>query len=260
MEVCAGVQVVASRILNLKEKSLETEYYDSGGGVERMKVVQRKGRNNTSTMNDDDGLIDHQNMINAEKEMVTRVKNLQIENLDFVRTRRRDEDGLRKAFFTGDHDVEVGTSRPKTPALIARKNDQEQTSLDYLSPYLFFVKDVHNITTEEAMMVYKSCTRTLEDRMLERANIIQNRLNEENERLAQCQASYQQRLLQIDGQSEQDFEQLCSEINFKIKILEKRLHDHEESSLDKLKKLELKLKGDERLNSPKAQTSDAPLK
>ena len=109
-------------------------------------------------------------------------------------------------------------------------------------------------------MVYKSCTRTLEDRMLERANIIQNRLNEENERLAQCQASYQQRLLQIDGQSEQDFEQLCSEINFKIKILEKRLHDHEESSLDKLKKLELKLKGDERLNSPKAQTSDAPLK
>jgi hypothetical protein len=256
MEVCAGVQDVASRILNLKEKSLETEYYDSNGGVERIKVVQRKGRNNTSTINDDDGLIDQQNMINAEKEMVTRVKNLQIENLDFVRTRRRDEDGLRKAFFTSDHDVVTS----KTPTLMARKNDQEQTCLDYLSPYLFYVKDVHNITTEEAMMVYKLCTKTLEDRMLERANIIQNRLNEENERLAQCQASYQQRLLQIDGQSEQDFEQLCSEITFTIKILGGRLHDHEESSLDKLKKLELKLKGDERLNSLKAQTSDAPLK
>ena len=242
---------MASRILNLKEKSLETEYYDCSRGVERTKVVQRKGRNNASTMNDDDGLVDHQNMINAEKEMVTRVKNLQIENLDSVRTRKRDEDGLRKAFFTGDHDAEVGSSRPKTPALIARKNEKEQTSLDYLSPYLFFLADVHNFTKEEAMMVYTSCTRTLEDRMLERANIIQSRLNEENERLAQCQASYQKRLLQIDGQSEQDFTQLCSEITFKIKILERRLHDHEGSSLDKLKKLEVKLKGDERLKSLK---------
>jgi hypothetical protein len=38
-------------------------------------------------------------------------------------------------------------------------------------------------------------------------------------------------------------------MTFRIKILERRLHEHEESSLDKLKMLQVKLKGDERLKA-----------
>jgi hypothetical protein len=97
--------------------------------------------------------------------------------------------------------------------------------------------------------VYEHASCTLENRVLERANIIQNRLNEENESLAKCQASYQHGLLQTDGQSEQDFNQMCSRMTFRIKILERRLHEHEESSLGKLKMLQVKLKGDERLKA-----------
>jgi len=237
---------VASRTLFLKEKTLETELYHSIGGIERRKLVYRKGRENTSANSNDDGLLNCQKMINAETEMVQRVKTLNIQSLELVRARRRrEEDTLRN----GERDTDSGPLKSKTPTVDTTLNEKGQASLDYLTPYMFFVQDADNITKEEATQVYEYASRTLEDRVLERANIIQNRLNNEHERLGRCQASFQQGLLQTDGQSEQDFKQLCSEINFRIKILERRLHEHEISSLGKLKTLQIKLKGDERLKA-----------
>ena len=244
---CQGSALhIASRTLFLKEKVLETEYFDNDGGIDKKKIVQSKRRNQNATVNDDDDLIDHETLINSEKEIVTAVRNLHQETLDHVRTRKRDEDTLRND-MSREIDNNPVTSRPKTP-LVKMKNDAVQMKIDYLSPYLSFVQNINEISKEEAILIRDSCTTTMKERLMERANIIQNRLNEEHERLTQCQTSYQHKL-QTDSQSEEAFEKLCGEIAFKIKILERRLQEHEDASLDKVKALESKLVNDPRLHT-----------
>lgn len=196
-------------------------------------------------MVDDDELLSHQRMNNAEKEMVAAVRNLHQETLDLVRSRKRDEDPLRSD-IPCNIDKKKVVSSPKVQSVTSERKDVMQNGVDYLSPYLFFVKDIHHITRIEAEEIRDSCLATTKERLLERANIIQGRLNEEHQRLTQSQAIYQQRP-ESDSESKQKFEKLCGEIAFKTKILERRLQEHEDSSLDKLKKLENKLKEDSRL-------------
>jgi hypothetical protein len=225
---------------------LETQYFNPDGGIQKKKVTQSKRRDHNTTVRDDDDLIDHQRLNKAEKEMLTAVRNLHCDILDLLRARKRDEAPLRIDTFSESDNKKVIT-RPKAPRT-SERNETSQMDVDYLSPYLVFVEDVNNISRDEALNIRDSCLTTVKERLLERANIIQNRLNEEQERLTQIQASYQQKLDKDSG-SEEEFEKLCGEIAFKTKILERRLQEHEDSSLDKLKKLESKLQDDPRLNA-----------
>ena len=112
-------------------------------------------------------------------------------------------------------------------------NVEEERRNDYLFPYMIFVKDSSNITEEEGKQIIHAYLKAAKECFQERANIIQNRLHEETEKLSSLQASYQQsngRAIHLD-----DFERECSEMNFRIKVLEKRLLDHEESSVEKFK-------------------------
>ena len=166
--------------------------------------------------------------------------------MDLIRARKRDEDTLRNDL---SNDVEGGqvASRPKTLEVNQNLN-KAKTGIDYLSPYLTSVQDIDNISTEEATRIREACMAAMRERLVERANIIQNRLDEENKRLALNQVSYQQNL-DGDHQSEDDFEKVCSEIVFRIKILERRILEHEDTALNKLKELECKLNDDPRLKA-----------
>jgi DnaJ-domain-containing protein 1 len=59
----------------------------------------------------------------------------------------------------------------------------------------------------------------LKERLIERANIIMTRLNEENAKLAKKQATFQRNQRDNDPQAEEDFERFCSEAMFRIQIL-----------------------------------------
>ncbi len=60
-------------------------------------------------------------------------------------------------------------------------------SADYLTPFLLNVTDVTKISKDEAKEARESCLRALKDRLLDRANIIQKRLDEENTQLSKRQ-------------------------------------------------------------------------
>merc|ERR1711967_187174 len=69
----------------------------------------------------------------------------------------------------------------------ARQEEAEDTDVrkvDYLTPFLQNVSDVKKITREQGMKAREACLRALKERLLERANIIQTRLDEENSLLA----------------------------------------------------------------------------
>jgi hypothetical protein len=117
---------------------------------------------------------------------------------------------------------------------------------DYLSPFLRHLKDPSKLTREEAMDVRQTCLDSLKARLVERANIIQSRLNDENSKLARKQEQFQR--AQRDGEmSSDDYEKYCTEAMFRIHILEQRLVAHEETALKKFAELDAKLASDSRL-------------
>ena len=119
----------------------------------------------------------------------------------------------------------------------------DSKGIDYLSPYL---RNIRDITKEEALEIRQVCLDALKARLVERANIIQSRLNEENSKLAKKQETFQRQ--QRDGDlSTEEYEKYCTAAMFRIQILEERLGKHEETALKKFADLDAKLAADPRL-------------
>jgi hypothetical protein len=126
------------------------------------------------------------------------------------------------------------------------KEDKDTKGLNYLTPYLRVIKDPLNVTKEEALEVRQNCLDALRARLVERANIIQSRLNDENTKLGREQERFQRSQREGDLSTE-EYEKYCTEAMFRIQILEQRLATHEEAALRKFADLNAKLSSDERL-------------
>ncbi|RHY46059.1 hypothetical protein DYB38_010915 [Aphanomyces astaci] len=143
------------------------------------------------------------------------------------------------------------TTAPPHDAPVIATHAKAET--DYLSPFLQSVHSHHRtphgggrkqvLSREDAHYVRDMCLKNLKERLLERANIIQTRLDKENAALAKKQAAFQRSQREHD----QEFERFCSETMFRIQILEQRLTRHEETALQKYAELDQRLHSDPRL-------------
>ena len=126
------------------------------------------------------------------------------------------------------------------------REDKDAKGVNYLTPYLRIIKDPSKVTREEAIEVRQNCLDALRSRLVERANIIQSRLNDENAKLGREQERFQRSQREGDLSTE-EYEKYCTEAMFRIQILEQRLATHEEAALRKFADLDSKLASDERL-------------
>ena len=149
--------------------------------------------------------------------------------------------------------------RPSTPI-----NDHRYNALHRPSPivftssllYLFLhfslpsvpqdVKDAKNVSRDEAARAMTDCLTALKERLVERANIIQKRLDDENQQLAKKQNAFQRTRDHTEG-ADEEFEKYCSAAMFRIGILEQRLSRHSETALQKYADVDQKLRSDPRL-------------
>ena len=81
---------------------------------------------------------------------------------------------------------------------------------------------------------------------MERANIIQTRLKDENAALSKLQANFQRSQHTSDEMLE-DYGRQCSEAMFRIQILENRLNAHADAAVKKYGEMSDKLAHDPRL-------------
>lgn len=123
---------------------------------------------------------------------------------------------------------------------------------DYLKPYLGEDYQPHDMTVrlskEEAIRVKDECLKNLKDSLIERANIIQSRLDDENAVLARRQAAFQRNREHQSQEAEEEYEDFCAEAWFRIQILEQRLSRHEDAALQKFAELDTTLRNDPRLS------------
>ena len=104
-----------------------------------------------------------------------------------------------------------------------------------------------SITSGQAFEVRDKALRALQDRLIERANIIQARHDEQTALLAKRQANFQRDRDTMNRHEEEEYERECDEAMFRIQILEQRLKRHEEQALQRFYDLDAKLRQDPRL-------------
>mmetsp|Transcript_26137 Transcript_26137/g.56492 ORF Transcript_26137/g.56492 Transcript_26137/m.56492 type:complete len:176 (+) Transcript_26137:121-648(+) len=126
--------------------------------------------------------------------------------------------------------------------------ESEPLGTDYLSPFLrnAGVGEGGQLTKEDALEIRQACLDALKARLVERANIIQTKLHEENAALGKTQEHFQRAQREGDFDTEK-YEATCTAAMFRIQILEQRLASHEEAALRKFTELDAKLSSDPRL-------------
>lgn len=147
------------------------------------------------------------------------------------------------------------------------ENEKEQEK-DYLLPILKKLNFENTELDEEAAISVKNeALRSLKERLLTRAEIIQRRLEEEQKKLEDAyvttfiilififQANLKRKGENITTEDEQKYEKEVSKANFRIEILTERASQHYRNSLKKFEELDAKLMEDPRLKVLKKKTN-----
>lgn len=126
------------------------------------------------------------------------------------------------------------------------EEEEEQASkVDILAPYLVDFQG-KQLDAMQAEFVCKKCKNDFRKRLLDRAQIIQKRLEDEQDQLKKRRSQMQRRGDNVE-KDERAFEQYQSNAMFRIQILEQRLARHELQAIKKMTELEKTLAEDPRL-------------
>lgn len=184
----------------------------------------------------------------AEKACYGEIRNSERETSEVLQSRRIEEGRVLL-----DRSVFETASARAQEAAAGRKEDKEEEQIvvdpnhvEYLTPFLQDLPDPSAPSREQASRSRTNCLAALKERLLERADIIQKRLDDENQKLAKKQAAFQRSRDHVEG-ADEEFEQFCSKAMFTIQILEQRLAQHEVSALQKYADMDAKLRNDPRL-------------
>merc|ERR1712190_224403 len=130
------------------------------------------------------------------------------------------------------------------------KQEEAASRVDILGPYLVDFKNkdtgIVQLDALQAELVAKKCTQDFRKRLTDRAEIIQRRLEEEQDQLRKRRAQMQRRGDNVE-KDEREFERYQSQAMFRTQILEQRLARHEMQAIEKFQELERMLQDDPRL-------------
>jgi len=130
------------------------------------------------------------------------------------------------------------------------KQEETTSKVDILAPYLVDFQNKNTGTVQldslQAELVAKKCTQDFRKRLTDRAEIIQRRLEEEQDQLRKRRAQMQRRGDNVE-KDEREFERYQSLAMFRTQILEQRLARHEMQAIEKFQELEKMLQEDPRL-------------
>jgi len=197
----------------------------------------------------DDSLDALANAAALERDCFTGIK-LSFQQNQKLRENRRDSEShieYEKTVFEKALDVAHASTGDANFAHGASASN-ENAGTDYLSPFIRNLNagDGMSMAKEDALEIRQACLDALKARLVERANIIQTKLHEENAALGKIQEHFQRAQREGDFDTEK-YEATCTAAMFRIQILEQRLAQHEEQALRKFADLDTKLSNDPRL-------------
>lgn len=249
---------VARRAFYIREGKLIAQYHFGKGNVfSEVKTYFHARGNGTPIMSEfaiaqevgvDESTEALQEAATLERECYTAIK-LSFQQIQKIHEFRQAFEGVvitEKTVFDAALDKANDTSNTSSSTVVEKSTEKVVKEIDYLTPFLRHVKNPNTISREEALEIRQNCLDSLKTRLIERANIIQSRLNEENAKLGRKQEQFQRSQREGDLSTE-EYEKYCTEAMFRIQILEQRLVSHEETALKKFAELDSRLALDVRL-------------
>ena len=215
------IESIASRSYILNESKIITTYHCEHEVLQRREVYCK----------DDTTKAGSDELVILQNAAISAVKSLATEIAAFRESSYRKERNCSEALTFHLDEVAFSPSGPTEGGADERK----ENDIDYLSPYLLQIDNqAALLSKEEQILVRDACLRGMRERLLERANIMQSKLDLARRELSQKQEAYQgMKIRSLD--SKQKFEQMCAGATFKIKVLEKRLIRHEDAAIQKYK-------------------------
>lgn len=130
---------------------------------------------------------------------------------------------------------------------LEEKLQKQEKELDYLAPFLIQMDNPIKLTRHHSYKLREDCLSNLKQRLIDKANLIQSRYEEETRELQQLQNWYLQNQISIQKADEQEYIAKCSAAMFRIHILEVRLDRHKELAPRKYMEMEERIHRDPRL-------------
>lgn len=201
----------------------------------------------------------------AERECINEIKDYDRQTKEILKKRAAEEADIEEAEEAAAHMTKSGkmhvpqflvvsvydTSRSRINTMEPPEEDLDAVPHDYLTPFLEEPIGIHDdpLPREAALQAREACLRSLKERLVERANIVQSRLDDENAMLSKKQAAFQRNRDHMDAADEAEYERYCQEAMFRIQILEQRLDRHTELSLQTYAEMDARLRDDPRLKN-----------
>jgi hypothetical protein len=218
---------------NINGDNFEMKPYDVDPFAKPLKFTQQRD--------------EYQDLVAEEKALISEFKTAQRE-ADKIRENRDKENKepvLIKSLYVQLQDKkQAEADKPK------EEDSEAALKYDYLAPYLPKHAKNQALKKLEAQKAKDACLKALKDRLIDRAHIIETRLEEEQAALTKRQVGYQRQDNKGDkGDSEsEEYERYVNEAQFKIQILKQRRDRHEELAKQKFKDMIERLQNDPRLS------------
>ncbi|NXN76412.1 DRC7 protein, partial [Himantopus himantopus] len=185
-----------------------------------------------------------------EKQLKQQVRQSEAEGLNILKIRENEETNIRLSVSI--YNTERNEKRRQQYEAMKNTMEDElqgqaEQDLDYLAPFLIQIGHSEKMTKAQALRVRDNCLTDFKHRLVDKANIIQARLEKAVEEQQQKDQWFQENQNQLSAEEEDDFLARCSETTFHIQILALRLHREKQTAPQKYLALEEKLRKDPRL-------------
>ncbi|XP_014802627.1 PREDICTED: dynein regulatory complex subunit 7 isoform X1 [Calidris pugnax] len=185
-----------------------------------------------------------------EKQLKLQVQQSEAEVLNILKVRENEETNIKLSVSI--YNVEKNEKRRQQYEAMKKTREDDlrgpgEQDLDYLAPFLIQIGHKEKMTKERALRVRDDCLTDFKNRLINKANIIQARLEKAVEELQKKDQWFQKNQNRLSAEEESDFLTRRSETTFHIQILALRLKREKQAAPQKYLALEEKLRNDPRL-------------
>ncbi|CAK6981860.1 dynein regulatory complex subunit 7 [Scomber scombrus] len=189
-------------------------------------------------------------LMEDEKKVLLQIKESQKEVRDIVACRQQEETNIQLLFspWTTTGAAKAHSQRLEMERVAAEEQRWlQEKEQDLLAPLMMSLDNTETLSPSDAQQLYQNCLQDFKLRLVEQANLIQERYEQETEELQEKQLWYQKNQLNMNQNQKQEYQNYCCMKTLQIHTAKKRLSIHRDSAPQKLRALDQRLKRDARL-------------
>ncbi|XP_062283606.1 dynein regulatory complex subunit 7 [Scomber scombrus] len=189
-------------------------------------------------------------LMEDEKKVLLQIKESQKEVRDIVACRQQEETNIQLLFspWTTTGAAKAHSQRLEMERVAAEEQRWlQEKEQDLLAPLMMSLDNTETLSPSDAQQLYQNCLQDFKLRLVEQANLIQERYEQETEELQEKQLWYQKNQLNMNQNQKQEYQNYCCKKTLQIHTAKKRLSIHRDSAPQKLRALDQRLKRDARL-------------